>query len=341
MSSTTSGPKPTVAMLVPRARRSEVFTPSAIERLGSFARVIAAGEDTAAIAQRLPKLLPEADACMTGWGSPPLTPELLERAPRLKIITHSAGSIKRLIPVEAFERGIVVSHAADIIAEAVCECTLLMTLTGLRRMHLMDRTLKACRPWSEARQIFAGHQLAGSHVGLVGCGYVARKVIGLLKPFDVTIRVYDPYLSAERAAELGVISTSLDEVMARSTVVSDHAPITPETRHLIGAAQLARLRDGAIFVNTARAWTVDYGALLQELRTGRIWAALDVFEEEPLPEDSPFRQLENVFVTPHEAGHTVETYQKQGTAMVDELERFFAGQPLKYQIAPSAYAIMA
>jgi len=229
MSSAASGAKPTVAMLVPQTRQSEVFTPTTLDRLSSFARVIALGEDTAALARRLPEVLPEVDACLTGWGSPPFTLELLERAPKLKIIAHSAGSIKRLIPIEAFARGIVVSHAADIIAEAVSEFTLLLMLTGLRRSHLMDSALKAGHSWREARDIFAGHQLAGS----------------------------------------------------------------------------------------------------------------DVRDEEPLPADSPFRQLDNVFITPHQAGHSVETHLKQGAAMVDELERFFSGRPVRYQIGQSAYATMA
>jgi phosphoglycerate dehydrogenase-like enzyme len=86
---------------------------------------------------------------------------------------------------------------------------------------------------------------------------------------------------------------------------------------------------------------VDEDALLRELQSGRLWAALDVFEEEPLPQNSPFRELENVFLTPHKAGETVETYRKQGMAMVEEVERFFKGEPLKYRVPRDAYAIMA
>lgn len=334
-------PKPKIAFLVPGPRRSQVFAPSTLDRLHSLADVVAPEADTAALARCLPEVLPEVDGCLTGWGTPPLTAELLAQAPRLRIIAHSAGSIKSLIPIEAFDRGIAVCHAADIIAEAVSECTLLLLLTGLRRFHVMDRALKDGRTWAEAGRLHFGHQLAGKAVGLVGCGYVARRVIGLLQPFGVRILVHDPYLSPERAAELGVAKVSLETLMAEADVVSNHAPITPETRHMIGARQLALLREGAIFVNTARAWTVDQEALLRELQAGRIWAALDVFEPEPLPEDSPFRKLDNVFLTPHKAGQTVETYQKQGAAMVEELARFFGGEPLRHRIAREAYAIMA
>jgi phosphoglycerate dehydrogenase-like enzyme len=140
---------------------------------------------------------------------------------------------------------------------------------------------------------------------------------------------------------LGVRLVSLDDVLGQSEVVSVHVPITPETRHLVGRRELALLPDGAAFINTARAWAVDQEALLAELQTGRISAALDVFEPEPMPVDSPFRRLENVILTPHQAGRTVDTYRRQGLAMVEEIERYWTGQPLRYQISAERHAIMA
>ena len=104
---------------------------------------------------------------------------------------------------------------------------------------------------------------------------------------------------------------------------------------------MALLRDGALFINTARAWVVDQEALLAELRAGRIRAALDVFEPEPLPLDSPFRQLDSVVLTPHVAGNTLETRLCQGQAMLDEIERYITGAPLQHRIRPEQYAIMA
>ncbi len=165
-------------------------------------------------------------------------------------------------------------------------------------------------------------------------------MIALLEPFQVRILVYDPYLPDERAAALGVERASLETVL-RADVVSNHAPITPETRHMLGARELSLIRPGAVFVNTARAWAIDQAALLRELQTGRFWAALDVFEPEPLPEDSPFRGLDNAFLTPHRAGQTAETYLRQGAAMVDEVVRFLSGQTLRYQVRKEQYAIMA
>src|SRR2546428_9162267 len=150
--------RPAVALLMPPPRRDQVFAAAALVHLRSFAHTVIPDGDTAGLTDRLPEILPHVDACLTGWGAPPFSPQTLARAPRLKIIAHAAGSIKALIPPAAFEQGIVVCHAADIIAEAVAECTLLLMLTGLRRLHLLDRALKDGWPWQEAGRIYGGHQ---------------------------------------------------------------------------------------------------------------------------------------------------------------------------------------
>lgn len=333
-------PRPRVAVLIPSARQSQVLPPTALEHLRAFADVREGGGDTGAIASALPSLLAEADACLTGWGTPPLTDEVLASATRLRLIAHTAGSVKRLIPRSVFDRGIAVSHAASIIADAVAEFTVLAMLLGLRRVHEMDRALRAGASWRDAA--FAEpRELAARTVGLVGAGYVGRRVARLVRAFGPRVLVYDPYVRPAEAAGLGVEPVALDALFELSEIVSIHAPVTPETRHLVGARQLERLRDGALFINCARSWVVDQAALLDQLRTGRIWAALDVFDAEPLPTDSPFRELPNVLLTPHQAGHTVDTYLQQGVAMVEEIERFFSGRELQYRIAKDIFAIMA
>jgi phosphoglycerate dehydrogenase-like enzyme len=332
---------PVVALLMPPPRRDKVFAGETLRRLERFAQVIVLEGDTAELGRKLPEILPLVDACLTGWGAPVLPPALLARSPRLRIIAHAAGSVKGIVPIEALEQGIVVCHAADIIAQAVAECTVLLILTGLRPLHLFDRALKDGHPWQEAADLFVGRRLAGCTVGLLGCGKVARRLIGLLQPFDVAILVFDPYLAPEEAARLGVRGAALADVLRESDIVSNHLPTTAETQQLIGAAEFALLRDGALFVHTARAWTIDEAALLGELERGRLWAALDVFTSEPLPRQSAFRRLPNVFLTPHKAGETGETYRQQGTAMVDELERFFRNQALCYRLLPETYRILA
>jgi phosphoglycerate dehydrogenase-like enzyme len=335
-----SNPRPRVALLIPASRQGEVLTPAALARLRDVAIVIGGDLETAAIASNLASLLADIDAVLTGWGTPPLTEGALAGASRLKLIAHAAGSVKRLVPTSAFARGITVCHAANVIADAVAEHTILAILLGLRQAHLMDRALKDGVPWREAA-IANQRQLATRTVGLVGLGYVGRKVARLLKAFGPRVLVFDPYIRPEDAVALGVELIGLDALFQESEVVSVHAPITPETHHLIDARQLSLLRDGAIFVNCARSWVVDQQALLDTLQTGRIWAALDVFDEEPLPVDSPFRALPNVLLTPHQAGYTVDTYHQQGAAIVEEIARFFAGDELRYRISPESFALMA
>jgi phosphoglycerate dehydrogenase-like enzyme len=332
--------RPRVALLIPAARQGQVLAPAALARLHECAEVIGGSLEAPEIAARLPSLLAETDVALTGWGTPPLTEEALARATRLRLIAHTAGSVKHLIPPEVFTRGIVVCHAAEIIADAVAEYTILAMLLGLRRVHEMDRALKEGVSWREAAYA-SPRLLAACTVGLVGMGYVGRKVARLLTAFDPRLLVYDPYLSPADAAALGVEMVPLDTLFQECEIVSIHAPVTPETRHLVGARQIGLLRDGAIMINSARSWVIDQAALLDALQGGRIWAALDVFDQEPLPLDSPFRELPNVLLTPHQAGHTIDTYQRQGAAMVEEIERFIAGRELRYRITPERFAVMA
>lgn len=309
-----------------------MFTDEALRRLAGLGQLVRADGTTQEIAEDLPELLAGADVAVTGWGAPPIPPELF--GPKLRLVAHAAGSVKHLVPEDVAARGrVAVSHAADVIADAVCEYALLLILLGLRRPHEMDAAMKAGAHWRQAA--FATPRLlSGRAVGVVGAGYVGRKVIRLLRAFDARVRIHDPYMTDEP-------SLGLDELFAASDVVTLHAPITPATRHMIGASHLAGLRDGALFVNVARSWLVDQDALLVELRKNRFWAALDVFDEEPLPLDSPFRTLPNVLVSPHEAGHSLDSYARQGMAMVDEVERFLRGEPLRHQIAPERFALMA
>lgn len=287
------------------------------------------------------ELLDGAVACVTGWGTPPFGEDLLTEHPKLRLVAHTAGSIRSLVPPTAIERGLRVSHAAAIIADAVAELVISQALLGLRRLHETDRAMKAGGDWKELREGHSGRLLGGQTVGVIGAGYVGRIVVRLFKAFGCKVLVYDPLLTEAEADTLGVKTRPLDDLLASSDVVTVHAPVLPETRGMIGAAQLARLRDGAVFVNTARAVLVDDEALLHEVQSGRIFAALDVFEQEPLPVDAPIRKVPNVVLSPHLAGHTDETYARQGQAMVDEVQRFLRGEPLRYEIPAVMLPVMA
>jgi phosphoglycerate dehydrogenase-like enzyme len=172
----------------------------------------------------------------------------------------------------------------------------------------------------------------GKVVGLVGASRVGRKLIELLAPFELEVIVYDPYLDREGAQALGVELVGLDELLARSDVVSLHAPPLFETIHMIGSAELARMRDGATLVNTARGSLVDPDALAAELQSGRLNGVLDVTDPEPLPEDSPLFELPNVFLTPHVSGAAGNEMVRLAELAVDEIERWARGEPLQHEV---------
>jgi phosphoglycerate dehydrogenase-like enzyme len=284
--------------------------------------------------------LPGADAVITSWGTPVFTPELLAVADRLKIVGHAAGSVKRLLPPEGWARGIVVVSSAALIADSVAEYTLWAMLSMQRNLYRYERIMKVERGWKTAQQDY-GHEVYFKKVGIVSASMVGRRVINLLKPFRCDVRVYDPYLSEEDSRNLGVRKASLEELFAECDIVSVHAPTTPETKRMIGAAHFKALHDGALFVNTARTWVLDQDALIAELQTGRIRAAIDVFDEEPLPPDHPVRDLDNVFLTPHISAYTTESRLRLVEGVAEDIRRFFAGEPLTLAVPPERLNIMA
>lgn len=332
------GDRPRVLVLPPDPLYGEIMSPQSEAKLAGFARVVRNTSGKNLTSAELAERIPGVEAVLTSWGSPTFTDVVLARADRLRIIGHAAGSIRNLTPPAVFQRGITVTHAAGAIADSVAEMNVGLMLLLLRNLHRMDRAMHEVG-WSGAKNI-RSRELYGKKVGILALGYTARKLISLLRPFNCDLSVYDPYATGERFAQLGVRKASLDEVMSQSDIVSVHIPITPETRHLLGARELGLMKDGVIFTCTARSWVVDQDALLAELRTGRFDAALDVFDQEPLPDDSPFRTLENVVLTPHMAGRTEESRNRLAGAIVDEFARFFAGEPLKYPVTERMLATM-
>jgi phosphoglycerate dehydrogenase-like enzyme len=284
--------------------------------------------------------LPGAEAVITSWGSPAFTPELLAVADKLRIVGHAAGSVKHLMPKEGYDRGIVVLSAAAVIADSVAEYTLWAMLSMQRDLYQYEALMKEARTWQRMAQGYA-HELYYKRVGIVAAGLIGRRVIELLRPFHCEVVVYDPYLSEAESRQLGVQRVALDELFATSDIVSIHAPTTPETEAMIGAPHFQAMQDGALLINTARTWVLDQDAMVDELETGRIRAVIVVYDEEPLPPDSPLRDLDNAFLTPHVSGHTTESRARLVEAVADDMRRFFEGAPLKLAVSWERLKIMA
>jgi phosphoglycerate dehydrogenase-like enzyme len=280
------------------------------------------------------------DGLLTGWGITALTAEVLVNADRLRIIGHSAGSVKGFITPAVFDRGIVVTHAASRIADSVAEFTLTMALVGLKRLDLFSEQMHQGLLW-EQNPLVKLREIAGIKVGILGCGYVGQRAIKLFRAVGAQVWVYDPYLKADKARELGVVISGLHDVLHSCPVISVHLPSTDETHHMLGAEEFALIGDGTVFINTSRSWVLDEQALTSELSKGRFWAALDVFDQEPLPLDHPLRRMHNVLLSPHIAGRTEESYRNLLGTVIDEVLRFFAGQPLLYRVTREMLATMA
>jgi len=286
------------------------------------------------------------DALITGWGSPPLTARVFENADRLKIIAHSAGSVKYMLSKNVVQsyvlpRKVCVCNAPKAIAYNVAETTLALLIMTSHRLIDHIEAAREKSIWRDPNIPREVKSLNGSTIGIVGASTVGREVIRLLAPFGVKILVHDPYLSEFEAERLKVEKVSLEELFRRSDFVSIHAPATEETYHMIDERYLRLLRDGAVLVNTSRGKVIDHEALGKECATGRIFAALDVTEPEPLPPDSPLRRLKNVIITPHVAGLGSYGVQKIGEITLRALEDFFSGRNVETAINFQEYDIIA
>ncbi|MFI9625358.1 hydroxyacid dehydrogenase [Streptomyces sp. NPDC052042] len=269
----------------------------------------------------------EAEVLFTCWGATPLTAEVLAAAPRLRAVVHAAGSVKHHITDACWERGIAVASAAGANALPVAEFTLAAILFANKRvLHSADRyrALRAEHDWLTELDGSGNYHRT---VGIIGASRIGRRVIELLRPFDLDVLLYDPYVDEAEAARLGVRLTSLDELCADSSVVSVHAPQLPETYHLIGAAQLSAMATGTTLINTSRGSLVDEEALLPELVSGRLHAVLDVTDPELPAADSPLYELPNVLLTPHVAGSLGGELHRMADQALDELERYVQGRP--------------
>ncbi|MFF8619049.1 hydroxyacid dehydrogenase [Streptomyces sp. NPDC015350] len=327
---------PRVVVAVPPHLREQFFTPAVWQSLCTAAQPTVLDEHIDRDA--LGAALPGARALITAWGMSRLGEELLDVADRLAIVAHTGSAVAPYVTEEVFRRGILVTQAGDEMARPVAEVALAFTLSLLHRVHRFDHALRGGATWEAAGQAPPRHEIHGSDIGVIGASRTGRAYIALVRAMGARVGVADPYLSEADARELGVERVPLDVLLSRSRIVAVHAPATAETRRMLGARELALMPDGAGLVNTARSWLVDEDALLAQVSAGRLDAAIDVFDTEPLPVRHPFRKLPNVLLTPHQAAGTAECRQRLGASAVEEVLRFLRGDPPLHFVGPDALA---
>lgn len=308
-----------------------VYGPEEREAIDRHVR-IAAPAMTRACVKRDASVLEEVDVLFSGWGGPRLDETFLDRAPRLKAVFYAAGSVSGVVTPQAWERGVVITSAALANAVPVAEYTLAALLFSLRHgwHHMRQvREVKHFPPRDGAPGSY------GSTIGLISMGMTARELVRLLRPFDLKVLTYDPYLTESDARQLGVERVSLSALFERSDVCSLHSPLLPETVGLIGREHFTAMKPGATFINTARGQIVREREMIEVAHNRPdLQFVLDVTDPEPPEPGCPLYSLPNVVLTPHIAGSLGGERRRLGRYMVEELQRYVADEPLRWVVTP-------
>lgn len=321
---------PRILLSVPPAEARSFFpadTRNALEQVGE---VTATDPSALQDPQAFHDVAADAQIFVTAWGFPRLDTTRLALAPRLRFVMHAASSVQALVSDDFWRSGVPISQAGAAMAPSVAELSLTFTLSLLRRTHRLDHALRSGADWDAARAIERGREISGARIAVIGASRTGRAYIRLCQALGAEVRVYDPYLTAPDP--LARLACGLSDALAWGDVIAVHAPATPETHGMIGAEQIAAIRDGSVLVNTSRPSILDMDALFSAVAPGRLDAALDVFDAEPLPRGDRWRGLPNVLLTPHLAGASAESRRRAGWIAVEEIRRHLAGEPLRHAL---------
>lgn len=335
------------------ATRARFITDEAVARLARAgevrwlefdgpARASGPPPDDPATRARLVEFAADLDALIVSHGCPRVDEEVLAAAPSLMLVgdLHGDRFAERIDVAATARRGIWAVDTTNASSDPVAEWALALMLIGLRNAGALFRRLVAGEVLWPDRTAFTedpgylNGELTGKTVGLIACGHIGRRLLELLAPFGVSVLVHDPYAPEVLAEIYDLTLTSLHRVMAGADVVVCLAPLTTQTRGLIGADAIAELRPGSVFVNVSRGPVVDSAALTARLRRGDVIGCLDVWNPEPVPADDEIRALPNVFLSPHIAGVTAAAEPRFFDLMVDEALRALAGDHPRHQLVP-------
>lgn len=296
--------------------------PQARRLSGLFRWKLEASRDLASLGKRLEKV----EALITTWDSPKFPDELLEMAPRLRIIAHCGGEVKTRFAPRLFEK-LTITNAADPMAKAAAEMGAAFLLYSARNIDFYRDALrkKSNRIYEELHLHGNREALAGREVAMIGFGRIGRALIDLMRGFDLQWLVHDPYAPKSAEKEYPVRLVDLKTVLKRAHLLVLTAALTEETRGLLNRERLAQLPDGAVVVNIARGGIIDLDALTKEVKKKRLRCAIDVTDPlEPLPIDHPIRTMPGAIVTPHIAASNLRVREQIADVVMDDLESFFA-----------------
>lgn len=298
---------------------AEKLAPSVLEALGDELEVRHVdGADRGALLEAVP----EVDALLVRSATK-VDAEVFEHAGNLKVVARAGVGLDNVEVEAATAKGVMVVNAPTSNIVSAAEHAIALLLSVARRVPAACASLLGGE-WK--RSSYSGVEVGGKTVGIVGFGKIGQLVAHRLAAFGANIVAYDPYVSAARAAQLGVEVVELDELLERADMISVHLPKTPETKGLIGAQQLAKTKPGVIVINAARGGLVDESALAEAVASGQVGGAgIDVFSTEPTTE-SPLFGLDNVVVTPHLGASTAEAQDRAGTDVARSVQLALRGE---------------
>jgi phosphoglycerate dehydrogenase-like enzyme len=276
--------------------------------------------------------LDQVEVAFSTWGMPTFTEDQIRAyMPNLKVVFYGAGSVQRFAR-PFLSCGVILVSAWAANAVPVAEYTAAQIILANKGFFASSAKYKSSHAEAKsAARIYPGNY--GARVGLLGAGMIGRKVIEFLKPYELAIDVYDPYLSEEKAGELGVTKTELHVLFSRCDTISNHIANLPATVGMLNKDCFDRMLPHATFINTGRGAQVVEADLIQALRdVPTRTAILDVTFPEPVKEDSEFLRMDNVYVTPHIAGSMNQEVARMGHYIADECGLYFDSKPLQFQV---------
>lgn len=334
-------PKPTGLFLLDAKDFDKIYSPEIRAEIESLVAMTAPPQ-TADSLRADPSPLAQAELIFSGWGMPLMDAAFLAQATRLKVVFYGAGSIRKFATEAFWESGIPIVSAYSVNAIPVAEFTLAQIIFSLKA------------GWRHILAVQHEHRFPGfpsplpmpgayhSTVGIISLGMIGRRLLELLRDYELDLLAYDPYVTPAEATHLGVELCSLPDLFRRSDVVSLHTPWLPETEGMITGELLAAMKPNATFINTARGAVVREREMIAVLeQRPDLYALLDVTWPEPPAPESPLFRLPNVILTPHIAGSMGRECQRMGRLVLDELKRYLNDEPLQHRITRGMFASMA
>jgi len=322
--------KPGIAVTMPKGKIFDTFFDKeiikAVESIGDVSWNETGRQYTP---KELGEVLKNKQICISGWGTPCFDETVLQHAEKLRLVAHTGGSVRPYVTDFAYEKGIRACSGNKVFARSVAEGVIAYALAELRRIPCFSSEVKQ-GTWP---RFFENRGLLDRSVGIVGYGMIAGYLVEMLSVFHTPIKVYSRHIGQEELDRFSMTKASLEEIFSTCDIVSLHSGMTPQNYHLITEPLLDSMKDGAVLINTARGAIIDEAALCRVLARKNISAVLDVYEQEPLPADSPLLKLENALLMPHMGGPTVDRRRAVTKAVIADIRRFLNGEPLDCEIS--------